>query len=154
MSWRGIYIAPKDSLGHIDLITEQTVDFNGADTYTDIGGTYTNGDSQKNFTVNTSTGELTYIGQTGKRFVGIGSADIELDGTGVIERLVTFGLNVDGSIRIETPHTFVKKDSTHSISMNDVITLTNGDVIKVQTKVDVDDVDLIVKNLVVTLAEH
>ena len=115
---------------NVRVSTPATTTLTTAGDYYSIDGTFSDGDC-KNFTV-ASDGTITYNGNDGTIFQFVGVSDLEVDKACEI----TYALEKNSVIDTTstTPHTFVAASKIDGIAITRVISLNNGDVLKIKAK--------------------
>lgn len=121
------------SLGTINLSTEANTVCTNAEEYYALEGTFSDG-NLADFTLDTDTGILTYVGSRAKVFCFSGTSDLKCDKTAT----VTYALAVNGNVvtTSSTPTTFEHANSYGNISIIKSLTLSPNDTLQVKMKSD------------------
>lgn len=124
-------ILPK---GFQQLSAPTTTTCTVADTYYKIGGTWVDGASSMDFTLDGS-GRLTYNGKSGVTFLFNGVSDLSVSFGG---SQTTYALYLNGALvpAAQTPIDFNVLNSIGNISITAFITLNQGDYIEIWCKND------------------
>ena len=118
------------SRGQATLTTPVSMTPLVADTFEECPGVWADGDAH-DFTTS-AAGLLTYSGSDGKAFLFNGVSDLEV----AVADTVTYALYKNGVYvpTTETPHTFTAPAKTENISITAIVTLDNGDALRVWIK--------------------
>lgn len=120
-----------------------------ADTYYQIAGTFTDGETY-GFTVATD-GTITYNGIGDRLFLVLGNSDLDVDQACKI----TYALEKNDIIDTTsaTPHDFVSPSKVGAIGINRIVKLNNGDVLKIKAKSDTAEISLTAETLYLSIIE-